>query len=155
MANYNPNLVKINRSYSFEELAEVFSVHKNTVAAWVRNGLPCLKERRPFLILGADARLYLQEQRASKKQQCRASELFCMRCKAPARPAENFVEYLPLSATKGRLTGFCERCECVMNKFVSYDGLESYSVIFDLSKPKELEHINDSANPLLNSDFIK
>ena len=153
MTNYNPNLVKINRSYAFEELATVFGVHKNTVAVWVKNGLPCLKERRPFLILGADARLYLKEQRVGKKQRCKPNELFCMRCKAPTRPAENFVEYLPLSATKGRLTGFCGRCECVVNKFVRYDSLESCSAFFDISKPKALEHINDSDNPLLNSDF--
>jgi phage terminase Nu1 subunit (DNA packaging protein) len=63
MANYNPNLVKIHRNYTFEELAAVFSVDKNTVSTWVKNGLPCLKEKRPFLILGADARFYLQKQR--------------------------------------------------------------------------------------------
>ena len=139
MANYNPNLVKIHRNYTFEELAMVFGVHKNTVSAWVRNGLPCLKERRPFLILGADAKLYLQGQRAGKKQRCKPNELFCMHCKAPTRPAENFVEYLPLSATKGRLTGFCERCECVVNKFAHVDSLERYSVLFDLTKPKALD----------------
>ncbi len=135
MANYNPYLIKINRSYTFEELAAVFGVHKNTVAVWVKNDLPCLKEKRPFLILGVDARLYLQGQRGSKKQKCKPNELFCMRCKAPTKPAENFVEYLPLSASKGRLTGFCCRCECVVNKFVSYDSIEGYSAIFDLTKP--------------------
>lgn len=141
MANYNPNLVKINRNYSFEELAAVFGVHKNTVSAWVKNGLPCLKERRPFLILGEDARTYLQGQRVSKKQKCKPNELFCMRCKTPTRPAENYVEYMPSSATKGRLAGFCGRCECVVNKFVRYDSLERYSGIFDLSKPNALERV--------------
>lgn len=155
MANYNPNLVKINRSYTFEEMAAVFDVHKNTVSAWVKNGLPCLRERRPFLILGVDARTYLKAQRGRKKQQCKPDELFCMRCKAPTRPAENFVEYMPLSATKGRLTGFCGRCECVVNKFIRYDSLERYSALFDLSKPMGLERVNDSNNPLLNSDFKK
>ena len=53
MARYNPNRAKINRSYTFEELAEVFGVHKNTVSAWVKNGLPCLHDKRPYLILGA------------------------------------------------------------------------------------------------------
>lgn len=155
MANYNPNRVKLNRSYTFEELAAVLGVHKNTVASWVKNGLPCLKERRPFLILGAEARVYLQQQRTVKKQQCKPDELFCMRCKAPTRPAENFVEYLPLSATKGRLMGFCGRCESVVNKFVSVERLAEYSMVFDLSVPKALEHINDCDNPLLNSDLKK
>ena len=148
MANYNPNLVKINRNYTFEEMAAVFGVHKNTVSAWVNNGLPCLKEMRPFLILGADARVYLSEQRVSKKQKCRPDEFFCMRCKSPSKPAENFVEYLHISSTKGRLSGFCERCEGVVNKFASYASLERYSLVFDLVKPKGLKHITDSDNPL-------
>ena len=154
MANYNPNKAKINRNYTYEELAEVYGVHKNTIAQWVKKGLPCLKEMRPFLILGADVRDYLQAQRIGNKQKCKPNELFCMRCKMPTQPAENFVEYLPISPTKGRLVGFCSRCECMVNKFVSFDGLGDYSAMFDLAMPKELEHINDSDNPLLNSDFI-
>lgn len=151
----NPNLVKINRNYTFDELAGVFGVHKNTVAAWVKNGLPCLKEKRPFLILGMDAKLYLQVQRRGKQQKCKVNELFCMRCKRPTEPACNFVEYVPNSPTKGRLVGFCSGCECVVNKFVSFDSLAGYFGVFDLSLPKELEHINDSDKPLLNSDFKK
>jgi len=153
LANYNPNRVKVNRNYSFEELAAVFGVHKNTVACWVKNGLPCLKERRPFLILGVDARDYLKAQRVGKKQKCKPNELYCCRCKTPVKPAENFVEYSLITATKGRLTGFCSCCECLINKFVSYDSLERYRVVFEVAIPKELEHIRDSSKPLLNSDF--
>lgn len=148
MANYNPNRVKINRNYTFEELAAVFGVHKNTVATWVKNGLPCLKEQRPFLILGVDARGYLKDQRVSKKQKCKPNELFCLRCKSPSMPAENFVEYSPISSTKGRLSGFCVRCKCVVNKFTNVTSLDRYSLIFDLSIPRDLEHINDSEKPL-------
>lgn len=155
MANYNPNLVKVNRSYTFEELAAVFGIHKNTVATWVKGGLPCLKEQRPFLILGVEARHFLQDQRKRSKQSCKPDELYCMRCKAPARPAQNLVEYTPQTATKGRLTGFCSRCECVINKFVGYASLPRYERLFDLVKAKGLEHINDSDNPVLNSDLRK
>jgi hypothetical protein len=136
MANYNPNLVKINRSYSYEELAAVFGVHKNTISTWVKNGLPCLMERRPYLVLGIEARTYLKEKRVSRRQKCNSDELFCMRCKAPSLPAEGFVKYLPLTTTKGRLTGVCDRCDCVMNKFISHSSLERYSLVFDLAKPK-------------------
>lgn len=152
MSNYNHNLVKINRNYTFEELAAVFGIHKNTVSAWVKNGLPCLKEMRPFLILGADARVYLKSQRSSKKQKCKPNEFYCMRCKVPTHPHDSF-EYLPMTDTKGRLSGFCVRCECVVNKFVSVVSLERYSLLFDLSVPIDLGHITDSNNPLLNSDF--
>lgn len=155
MSNYNPNLVKINRNYTFEELASVFSVHKNTVAAWVKNGLPCLKEMRPFLILGVDARAYLKTSRCSKKQKCKPNEFFCMRCKVPTIPHDNYVEYSLITATKGRLSGFCVSCECVVNKFASVGDLERYALLFDLTVPKGLEHIKDCDNPFLNSDFKK
>ena len=148
MANHNPNKVKINRNYSYEELAAVYGVHKNTVANWVNDGLPCLKDRRPYLILGADAKQYLQERRQAKKQKCKSNEFFCMRCKKPTEAEENYVEYLPLTATKGRLSGFCITCEGVVNKFVAYASLGRYTLIFDLVKPTELGHINDSDNPL-------
>lgn len=149
----NPNLAKINRNYTFEEVASVFCVHKNTVARWVINGLNCLKDQKPYLILGSELKCFLQKKRESKKQKCKPNELYCLRCKAPTIPAENFVEYQLISNTKGRLVGFCSRCECVVNKFVSFSSLQGYEEIFDLSKPKGLEDINDSNNPLLNSDF--
>lgn len=153
MANYNPYKAKINRNYSYEELAQVYGVHKNTIAQWIKKGLPCLKDMRPFLILGSDVRVYLQAQRVGNKQKCKPNELFCVRCKTPVQPTENLVEYLPVSSTKGRLVGSCSHCECVINKFVSFEGLGVYSEIFDLAISKELEHINDSDNPLLNSDL--
>lgn len=137
MANYNPNLVKINRNYTFEELAAVFGIHKNTVSAWVKNGLPCLKDMRPFLILGNDARTYLKAKRVNNKKKCKPEEFYCMRCKSPAKPAEDFVEYVPLTATKGRLTGVCSHCECAINKFVSYTSLEWYSTFFELENRRD------------------
>jgi transposase len=35
----NPNLAKIHRNYTVEEVANLFSVHKNTVRLWVKDGL--------------------------------------------------------------------------------------------------------------------
>jgi hypothetical protein len=67
----------MHRNYTFEELAGVFGVHKNTIANWVKDGLPCLKERRPFLILGQDAREFLKAQRVDKKRLCKPNEFYC------------------------------------------------------------------------------
>lgn len=155
MSNYNPNLVKIHRNYTYEELAIVFGIHKNTIAAWVKNGLPCIQERRPFLITGHNAKAYLQKRRATKKQKCKQNEFYCMRCKAPVKPYDNYVEYLPTSHTKGRLTGFCEQCESIINKFVSYSSMEANSLIFTLEKPIGVKQLSDTDKPLLNSDLIK
>lgn len=148
MAKYNPNLVKINRNYTFEELSAVFGIHKNTIASWVKSGLPCLKDQRPFLILGTDAKAYLKTKRTTGKRKCKADEMYCMRCKAPVLLAGNSAEYVPVSRSKGRLTGFCCECECQVNKFVARASVDKYSALFNLSVPTVLEHISDSNNPL-------
>lgn len=155
MANYNQNLVKINRNYTFEEMAQVFGIHKNTVANWIKNGLPCLNERRPFLILGVDAREYLKAQRTSKKQKCMLYEMYCMRCKSPQRPAENMVDYEPINDSTGRLIGLCATCEGIINKYARLDDLKLIREELDIDLPRAQKHINKRDTPLLNSDFNK
>ncbi len=59
----NPNKAKIHRSYTVEEIAELFGVHKNTVRAWLKAGLPICDDRKPMLILGADLRSFLKERK--------------------------------------------------------------------------------------------
>lgn len=152
MANYNPNLVKIHRNYSIEEVAGLYGVHKNTVSHWLRAGLPYLDEQKPFLILGADLKEFLQARRTKQKKRCNPDQMYCFRCRSPQKPAEGFVEYLPISSTKGRLSGLCASCEGIINKYTSLASLEHYSAIFDVSVSTAQKHINDSANPLLNSD---
>ena len=88
----NPNRAKIHRNYTVEEVANLFSIHKNTVRTWIKNGLPVCDERRPILILGAQLRAYLQEKRQSRKHKCRIDEMFCMRCRCPRRPAADMVD---------------------------------------------------------------
>jgi transposase len=43
----NPNKAKIYRSYTVEEIANLFCVHKNTVRAWLKAGLPICDDRKP------------------------------------------------------------------------------------------------------------
>ena len=45
----NPNMVKINRSYTARELADRLAVHKNTIRQWQREGLSPLDGGRPAL----------------------------------------------------------------------------------------------------------
>lgn len=56
----NPRLVKIHRSYTIEEIAKLFGVHKNTVRHWMKNGLTATDDKRPMLILGRVLAAFLQ-----------------------------------------------------------------------------------------------
>ena len=44
---FNPRRVKVHRSYTVDEVARMFEAHKNTVRAWLRDGLKPIDQRRP------------------------------------------------------------------------------------------------------------
>ena len=151
----NPNLVKIHRNYTVEEVANLFSVHKNTVRAWIKNGLATNDDKRPVLILGSELKIYLQAKRQSNKRKCHPFEIYCVRCRVPQIPAENMVDFEPDNLTTGRLIGLCPECGCIINKFFSIAKLDQIKDRLDITLPKALKHINESVNPPLNSDFNK
>ncbi len=149
----NPNRVKIHRNYTVEEAASLLLVHKNTVRAWIKDGLPVCDERRPTLILGAQLRIYLQEKRQSRKCKCRIDEMYCMSCRSPKRPAGDIVELAQASVSANRLSGLCPTCGSLMNRFASDANLKRIKEKLDVCIPKSLQHINKSNPLVVNSDF--
>jgi excisionase family DNA binding protein len=153
--HHNSNLAKIHRNYTVEEVAGLFSVHKNTVRMWIKDGLPAIDTKRPVLIKGSSLRDYLQAKRASAKRKCRPDEIYCVRCRVPQRPAENMADYEPINENTGRLMGLCPCCNGIINKYFNIAQLEQIRGKLDITLTKTLKHINESNNPLLNSDFSK
>ena len=149
----NPNLAKIHRNYTVEDVAALFGVHKNTVRSWIKCGLPLLDDRRPILILGVELRGFLQKKRQSRKRRCTRFEIYCLRCRAPKRPAENMVDYSRLSESSGRLIGLCPDCHSVINRYVNVASLAEIRVVLDVSIPTAEKRINKSSALPVNSDF--
>lgn len=106
----NPKLAKLHRSYTTEEIASLFGVHKNTVLNWVKSGLPKIDNRRPVLVLGSELQSFLKGRRTNAKRPCSAGELFCLRCRAPRMPIGRRVLYSPQTPLLGSLTGTCAAC---------------------------------------------
>lgn len=138
----NPNLVKINRNYTVEEVAGVLGVHKNSVRGWIKAGLPVCDDRRPTLILGHDLREFLRQKRQTRKRGCKIFELYCMRCRRPKRPAGDMVDFTPCTESTGRLIGICPDCDTLMNRYTSQASLAKVQEVLDVQMPKTLEHIS-------------
>jgi hypothetical protein len=151
----NPNLAKIHRNYTVEEVANLFSVHKNTVRLWVKDGLATNDDKRPMLILGSNLKQYLQSKRKINKRKCLPFEIYCVRCRFPQVPAENMVDYEPINCSMWRLIGLCPSCNGIINKYINIVQLEQIKDKLDITLPKALKHINESSKPLLNSVFKK
>jgi excisionase family DNA binding protein len=150
----NPRLAKMHRSYTVDEIASLFGVHRNTVREWVKRGLPITDDRRPILILGRDVVAFLQARRTkNNKRTCKPGEIYCMRCRAPRAPAGDMADYEPVTATLGNLIAICSECEAMMYRHVSLAKLEQVGGKLDITMPEALPHINESAQPCVNSDF--
>ena len=121
MGKRHPNyrLVKIHRSYTVEEIASLFGIHKNTVRSWIKNGLTAIDNKRPMLIFGHDLVTFLQARRVKNKQSCKPGELYCVKCRSPKFPAADMVEYSPVTEKVGNLKAICPDCNAIMNRRVS------------------------------------
>ena len=149
----NPRLVKIHRSYTVEEVARLFGVHKQTVRNWLKAGLPSLTDQRPQLILGRALSAFLTERRQANKRPCGAGEIYCMRCRVPQTPAGMMAEYEPLTADGGRLVGICPNCEALIYRRISLCNLGRDAGDLEVVIAKRQEHIDETPKPFVNCHF--
>ena len=140
----NHRLAKIHRTYTVEEVARRWNVHRNTVRQWVKRGLPTIDRKRPMLIHGRDLAEFLQARRQRNKRKCRPGEIYCVGCRAPRVPAGNFADYEPETAVLGSLIGMCPRCGCLMYRRVNVTRLEEVSGDLDVSVREAQPGIGES-----------
>ncbi|OFZ98278.1 MAG: hypothetical protein A3H35_08415 [Betaproteobacteria bacterium RIFCSPLOWO2_02_FULL_62_17] len=149
----NPRLAKIHRIYSVEAAASMYGVHRNTVRAWIKGGLPKIDKRRPILIRGRDLVAFLQARRAKGKRPCQPGEIYCVRCRAPKVPGGGMVECESLTETVGNLIGICPDCHSIINRRVSLAKLPQILGQMAVTTPQAQSHISESPNPSVNSDL--
>jgi hypothetical protein len=143
MAKRRPNYrqVKIHRSYTVEEIPCLFGIHKNTVRAWVKAGLPTSDGKRPSPILGNDLAAFLQARRARHKQPCKAGEFYFFRCRSPKAPAGSMADCWPVTDKIGHLQAICPDCYCLMNRKVRLAKLDGFHRILAITFTKAPEQV--------------
>lgn len=141
----NPRLAKIHRSYTVEEIAKLYGVHRNTVRSWIQRGLPTIDQRRPVLVLGSHLSEYLQARRTVNKRPCGPGEMYCLRCREPRAPADGAVRYRPLTPTQGNLVGQCGCCGAGLNRRVSLAKLSQVLGGLSLVSPPAREDEEQAA----------
>jgi hypothetical protein len=149
----NHRLVKIHRSYTVEEIAKLFGIHKNTVRGWVKVGLTTVDDKRPMLILGHGLAAFLQARRLKNKRTCKPGELYCVRCRVPKFPAGDMADYEPVTEKIGNLIAICPDCHSIINRRVSLAKIEEVCGKMDITFPQAMRHIVESTKPTVNSDL--
>ncbi len=142
MGKRHPNhrLAKIHRSYTVEEVADLFGHHKNTIRNWIKNGLPTIDNKRPMLILGCDLEAFLKARRVKRKQKCNPGELYCVKCRYPKVPAGNMADYSPITEKLGNLTAICPDCDSIINRRVSIAKIGKVCGGIDITFPQKMKN---------------
>ncbi|MBV6634540.1 MAG: hypothetical protein KI788_01385 [Mameliella sp.] len=127
----DPRRLRAVLTYDVRELARALGVTPGTVRAMIRRGMPTLAGQRPTLILGQAAREFIEHERVEAKKPLAPDQLYCMSCKAPARPWGMLVDLVG-TARSPRLVGICEDCEGRCSRVVSAARLPDLRKIFDI-----------------------
>ena len=138
---HNPKKCKIHRSYTVEEVALLYEVHKRTVRNWIIKGLGVCDDKRPLLILGTDLRLFLQQQRKVNKRKCKPLELYCFKCREARIPDQNTLQFIEETNTKGRVIAACSVCNSRMNKYFKLENLTTIQRALAVILPLQQKHI--------------
>jgi hypothetical protein len=135
MPNRRPNhrLVKIHRNYTVEEVARLLGIHKNTLRAWIKAGLPVCDDMRPVLILGRELAVFLQSRRTTRKRPCAPGEMYCFRCRIPRTPAGEMADFVQKTDVLGNLVGICPQCSAMMYRRASVAKLPAIREKLDIT----------------------
>jgi hypothetical protein len=151
--NPNHRLVKIHRSYTVDEMAKLFGIHRNTVRDWLRKGLPTIDRRRPLLVRGVALVDFLKSRRATNKRPCQPGEIYCVGCRQPRTPMGRYAFYQSLTPTSGNLVGGCPHCGNLIYRRVNLARLTHVAGHLHVEVPEAQQHIDESHQPSVNCDF--
>lgn len=117
-------MIRVRRSYSVAEIAEVFRVHPQTVRAWHKAGMKPIEEsEKPHLFMGGDIRQFLQKRHSSKRCPLKDDQFYCARCREArqSHPADVQIvnTHRPLGCGKQsiQIKGKCSICGATLNRF--------------------------------------
>lgn len=154
--NRNPNLVRLRRSYTYAEIAEIYGVHIQTVQNWKKQGLKTLDETSiPHLIIGSEVRRFLKESKQKRKHPLKPGEFFCPKCRKPKKSLPGKISTEITNKRLGRykqviIRGVCEVCGCRLFLFSSDRKCQNIAKI-DIMKTEHVTTLIGSGDSSLNT----
>jgi hypothetical protein len=148
----NPRRAKIHRTYSVEDTSRLFSIHKNTVRSWIKQGLTPIDTQRPTLIRGDELARFLTERRTRAKQTCGPGRIYCLPCRAPKVPAGKMAECISTTETNGVLEGICPDCNRMIYRRINPQALAAIRGDLDVTVTQAGLRLEETALPLVNCD---
>lgn len=151
---YNPRLVRQHHSYTAQEVADRFGLHKNAVLNWVKQGLRTIDGKRPLLIHGSDLIAFLDRRQKQRKRPCKPDEFYCCKCRQPQPVWERVLDLTQLKPAQWLARGLCAMCGTRMQRIYRGQNLPEMQSRFVVQTVNG-EHISQSFNPLVMRDLTQ
>ncbi|MFH1544102.1 MAG: helix-turn-helix domain-containing protein [Patescibacteria group bacterium] len=135
---YNLRKIVSKRSYTTEEIAELFKVHVQTVRTWRKDGMqPIEQSSSPYLFFGSAVRAFLVKELNKKKVKLSENEFYCIRCNKAVTPTSTSMIDRNITIGKDKqsifLVGTCPDCGLEVRRFAIKEQQQSVQN----NKPKE------------------
>jgi len=141
--------VRKHRIYTTDETARLLGVCKESVRRWMAQGLPVIRDAKPFLIRGADLIAFLRKRRTPKVR-CGMGEAYCVACRKASRPMPGSwsIEF----NARGRpfLKGYCNDCGTGMRRALKSSAIGATEATLQESLLHAEGHLPTSGKPRLN-----
>jgi hypothetical protein len=141
--------VRKHRIYTTDETARVLGVCKESVRRWMAQGLPVIRDAKPYLIRGADLIAFLRKRRTPKVR-CGMGEAYCVACRKASRPmpGSGSIEF----NERGRpfLKGHCDDCGTRMQRPLKSSAIGATEAALHESLLHEEGRLSTSGKPRLN-----
>ncbi|MFT6944925.1 MAG: hypothetical protein ACJAUW_001503 [Yoonia sp.] len=126
----NPMAVRAALTYEVAEAAKALGKSPATIRNWIKDGLPVLASKQPYLISGAAIRDYLRTKHQASKSPLGPNELYCLSCRTGRMPVNMVVEATSNNISTIRLQGTCCHCGALASRLISISKAQNFAQTF-------------------------
>jgi len=130
----NPMAVKAALSYEIGEAALALGKTPATIRNWIKDGLPVMSSRKPYLISGEAIREYLRAKYKAAKRPLGPDKLYCPRCRDGRPPVDMAATISPLTARTSLLKGICSHCGGICTRMISKAKATDFARTFNIKE---------------------
>lgn len=144
---YNPRLVKQYRSYTVEQICDLFKekkLHPQTVRDWVKsNGLQTVAQK-PIVIYGAVLKDFIEKRNTGHKKQLEFNQFKCLKCQEIIVPQNNTISTNKNKSGSINATAICPACHSKTTRFYRQNEQAKLEETFIIKHPQLVTICNPS-----------
>lgn len=126
--------VKAALTYEISEAANALGKTPATIRNWIKDGLPVMSSRKPYLLSGSAIREYLQLKYKTAKRPLEPDQFYCPSCRKGRKPLDMAATLVPLTKKTLLMKGVCGRCGSINTRMISTSKVSAFSKTFDLTE---------------------